>query len=181
MIKVTSRTKLSSGIGISAFYFSTSLKNSWKSCFSLYFPLSPPPYLPPYYSFPPSVHPFIPLSRLHYISLLSLFPLIPPLFLPSSFSLFSSSPPSIPLQFFVSKIGFIVVGRVEMPECRTFWHLVSPLQLVKNLTMPEPVQYWNKAVQSDTICVGTGFTPWMPECRCRRYFHSKPMPSSGYH
>jgi hypothetical protein len=42
---------------------------------------------------------------------------------------------------------------IEMPECWTFWHPVSPVPDWKKLTMPEQVRYGTKLAQSGIFLV----------------------------
>ncbi len=42
---------------------------------------------------------------------------------------------------------------IEMPECRTVWHPVSPVLDWKKLTMPKPVRYRTKLTQSGIFLV----------------------------
>ncbi len=42
----------------------------------------------------------------------------------------------------------------RMPECRAFWHPISPVPEMKRSADAEPVRYWNKKIQSSSGMLG---------------------------
>jgi hypothetical protein len=66
---------------------------------------------------------------------------------------------------------------VEMPECRTVRHPVSPVPDWKKLTMPEQVRYRTKVTQSSMFLVRYRTEIWDARMLMPALVSSMPMPS----
>ncbi len=70
---------------------------------------------------------------------------------------------------------------VEMSECRTVQHPVSPVPDRKKLTMPEQVRYRTKKTHSDIFLVWYRTKIWDARMPMPALVSSMPLPSYGYY